>query len=31
MPWAAGTYTKGNDGTGGWVGDQGRGTGIESG
>ena len=31
MPWAAGSYTKGNDGTGGWVGDQGRGTGIESG
>ena len=31
MPWAAGVYTKGNAGTGGWTGDQGRGTGIESG
>ena len=31
MPWAAGSYTKGNAGTGGWTGDQGRGTGIEAG
>ena len=31
MPWAAGSYTKGNDGTGGWTGDAGNGIGIEAG
>lgn len=31
MPWAAGVYTKGNNGTGGWTGDQGNGIGIEAG
>jgi len=29
MPWAAGQYTKGNDGTGGWVGDFNNGVGIQ--
>lgn len=31
MPWAAGTYTKGNAGTGGWTGDASLGIGIEAG
>jgi hypothetical protein len=31
MPWAAGSYTKGNSGTGGWVGDASLGIGIEAG
>jgi len=31
MPWAAGVYTKGNNGTGGWTGDAGNGIGIEAG
>jgi len=31
MPWAAGTYTKGNNGTGGWTGDASLGIGIEAG
>ena len=31
MPWAAGSYTKGNDGTGGWTGDAGNGIGMEAG
>jgi hypothetical protein len=31
MPWAAGSYTKGNNGTGGWVGDASLGIGIEAG
>jgi len=31
MPWAAGSYTKGNAGTGGWTGDAGNGIGIEAG
>lgn len=31
MPWAAGTYTKGNAGTGGWTGDTSLGIGIEAG
>ena len=30
MPWAAGSYTKGNSGTGGWVGDASLGIGIEA-
>lgn len=30
MPWAAGVYTKGNDGTNGWVGDAGQGIGIQA-
>lgn len=31
MPWAAGSYTKGNSGTGGWTGDASLGIGIEAG
>lgn len=31
MPWAAGTYSKGNNGTGGWTGDASLGIGIEAG
>lgn len=31
MPWAAGTYTKGNNSTGGWTGDASLGIGIEAG
>jgi len=31
MPWAAGSYSKGNNGTGGWVGDASLGIGIEAG
>ena len=31
MPWAGGSYTKGNNGTGGWVGDASLGIGIEAG
>lgn len=31
MPWAGGNYTKGNNGTGGWVGDASLGIGIEAG
>jgi len=31
MPWAAGSYTKGNAGTGGWTGDASLGIGIEAG
>ena len=31
MPWQAGTYSKGNNGTGGWVGDASLGIGIEAG
>jgi hypothetical protein len=31
MAWAAGSYTKGNNGTGGWVGDASLGIGIEAG
>lgn len=31
MPWAGGTYTKGNNGTGGWTGDATLGIGIEAG
>lgn len=31
MPWAAGSYTKGNNGTGGWTGDASLGIGIEAG
>lgn len=31
MPWSGGTYTKGNQATGGWAGDQANGIGIESG
>ena len=31
MPWAGGSYTKGNSGTGGWVGDASLGIGIEAG
>jgi hypothetical protein len=30
MPWAAGSYTKGNSGTGGWTGDASLGIGIEA-
>lgn len=30
MPWAAGSYTKGNDGTGGWLGDANNGVGIQA-
>lgn len=31
MPWSAGSYTKGNAGTGGWAGDASAGIGIEAG
>lgn len=31
MPWSGGTYTKGNNATGGWTGDASLGIGIESG
>ena len=31
MSWASGTYTKGNNGTGGWAGDAASGIGIEAG
>lgn len=31
MPWSGGTYTKGNNATGGWTGDQSLGIGIEAG
>lgn len=31
MPWQAGTYSKGNNGTGGWTGDASLGIGIEAG
>lgn len=31
MPWAGGTYTKGNNATGGWAGDASLGIGIEAG
>jgi hypothetical protein len=31
MPWAAGSYSKGNNGTGGWTGDASLGIGIEAG
>jgi hypothetical protein len=31
MPWAGGSYTKGNNGTGGWAGDASLGIGIEAG
>ena len=30
MSWSGGTYTKGNNGTGGWAGDAALGIGIEA-